>query len=197
MITWLPPASRVRRAFIRWAMASAWEAVNRDDWWFIPKVSEPGKWRFDVPTNASKGQAIAYNMGCVQCHGQYMAGPRDDFGAVNADMAWFRRMVYQHVTEIQVHRRELGNPENRPNMGNFNPNRLYEGELQEVYNWIKNDLGFRVPMRGRLSKGEQAGNGVTYKLDVDNFGLPGKGITAEEITVRVQIPSGTTGKSAL
>ena len=127
----------------------------------LPKVATPGKWRFEPPANASKGQAIAYNMGCVQCHGQFMNGPRDDFGAVNPDLNWFKRMVYQHVTEIQVHRRELGNPENRPNMGNFNPNRLYEAELQEIYNWIKNDLGYRVPMRGRLSKGEQAGNGVT------------------------------------
>jgi mono/diheme cytochrome c family protein len=156
----------------------------------LPKVAEPGKWRFEAPAGASKGQAIAYNMGCVQCHGQYLNGPRDDFGAVNADVNWMKRMVYQHVTEIQVHRRELGNPENRPNMGNFNPNRLHEDDLQAIYTWIKNDLGFRVPMRGRLSKGEQAGNGVTYKLDVDNFGLPGKGITAEDITVRVQIPAG-------
>jgi len=158
----------------------------------LPKVAEPGKWRFEPPANASKGQAVAYNMGCVQCHGQFMAGPRDDFGAVDADMNWFKGLVYQHVTAVQTHRRTLGNPENRPNMGNFNPNRLYESELQEIYNWIKNDLGFRVPMRGRLSKGEQAANGVTYKLDVDNFGLQGKGLTAQEITVRVQIPQGAT-----
>jgi mono/diheme cytochrome c family protein len=158
----------------------------------LPKVAEPGKWRFETPANAPKGQAIAFNMGCAQCHGAYMNGPRDDFGAVDADMNWFKRMVYQHVTEIQVHRRELGNPENPPDMGNFNPNRLYESELQEVYDWIKNDLGFRAPVRGRLSKAEQAANGVTYKLAVDNFGLPGKGLTAEEITVRVQIPNGAT-----
>jgi len=158
----------------------------------LPKVATPGKWRFETPANATTGQAIAYNMGCVQCHGQFLNGPRDDFGAVNADMAWFRRMVYQHVNEIQVHRRELGNPENRPNMGNFSPVRLYDAQLQEIYNWIKNDLGFRVPMRGRLSAGTPAANGVTYKLDVDNFGLPGKGLTAEEITVRVQIPTGAT-----
>jgi hypothetical protein len=121
-----------------------------------------------------------------------MAGPRDDFGAVNADLEWMKRLVYQHVTEIQVHRRTLGNPENRPNMGNFNPNRLHDTDLQEIYNWIKFDLGFRVPMRGRLAKGVQEGNGVVYKLDVDNFGLEGKGIAAEEITVRVQIPNGAT-----
>ena len=47
-------------------------------------------------------------------------------------------------------------------------------------------------MRGRLSKGEPGAGGVTYKLDVDNFGLPGKGLTAGQITVRVQIPKDAT-----
>jgi len=51
-------------------------------------------------------------------------------------------------------------------------------------------------MRGRLSAPTPAANGVTYKLDVDNFGLPGKGITAEEITVRVQVPNGVNVISA-
>jgi hypothetical protein len=77
-------------------------------------------------------------------------------------------------------------------MGNFNPNRIHEAQLGAIYTWIKDDLGFRVPMRGRLSKGEQAAGGVTYKLDVDNFGLQGKGLTAQEITVRVQLPKDAT-----
>jgi len=158
----------------------------------LPKVATPGKWRFEVPANASPGQRNAYNLGCVQCHGPFMNGPRDDFGAVDADLNWFKGQVFDHVTQIQVHRRQLGNPENRPNMGNFNRNRIHDAQLQEIYDWIKGDLGFRVPMRGRLSKGEQQANGVTYKLDVDNFGLPGKGLAAEEITVRVQIPNGAT-----
>jgi mono/diheme cytochrome c family protein len=158
----------------------------------LPKVAEPGKWRFEVPANATPGQAAAYNLGCVQCHGPFMNGPRDDFGAVDADMNWFRGMVFDHVRDVQVHRRALGNPENRPNMGNFNRTRIHDVQLQQIYNWIKYDLGFRVPMRGRLGKGEQGANGVTYKLDVDNFGLPEKGLAAEEITVRVQIPQGAT-----
>jgi len=158
----------------------------------LPKVATPGKWRFEVPANASKGQATAYNLGCVQCHGPFMNGPRDDFGAVNADFDWFKGQVYDHVTQIQLHRRQLGNAENRPNMGNFNPTRIHEAQLGEIYTWIKDDLKYRVPMRGRLSKGEQGNGGVTYKLDVDNNGLPGKGLTAEEITVRVQLPAGAT-----
>ena len=47
-------------------------------------------------------------------------------------------------------------------------------------------------MRGRLGAPTKAGNGVTYKLDVDNYGMPGKGLTAEEITIRVQLPAGAT-----
>ena len=158
----------------------------------LPKVAAPGKWRFEVPANASPGQALAYNLGCVQCHGPFMNGPRDDFGAVNADFNWFKGQVYDHVAQIQLHRRSLGNPEPRPNMGDFNPERIHEAQLAEIYTWIKDDLKYRVPMRGRLSKGEQAESGVTYKLDVDNYGLPGKGLTAQEITVRVQIPKDAT-----
>jgi mono/diheme cytochrome c family protein len=158
----------------------------------LPKVATPGKWRFEVPANATPGQRNAYNLGCVQCHGPFLNGPRDDFGAVNADFNWFKGQVYNHVTEIQTHRRSLGNPEPRPNMGNFNPNRIHEAQLGEIYTWIKDDLKFRVPMRGRLGAPTKAGNGVTYKLDVDNYGMPGKGLTAEEITIRVQLPAGAT-----
>ena len=158
----------------------------------LPKPATPGKWRFETPANASPGQALAYDLGCVQCHGPFMNGPRDDFGAVNADFNWFKGQVYDHVAQIQLHRRSLGNPEPRPNMGDFNPKRIHEAQLSEIYTWIKDDLGYRVPMRGRLSKGEQAANGVTYKLDVDNYGLQGKGLTAQEITVRVQIPKDAT-----
>jgi mono/diheme cytochrome c family protein len=158
----------------------------------LPKVATPGKWRFEVPANATPGQSLAYNLGCVQCHGPFLNGPRDDFGAVDADMNWFRGQVFDHVNQVQLHRRSLGNPEPRPNMGNFNRNRIHDAQLTEIYNWIKNDLKFRVPMRGRLSAGTPAANGVTYKLDVDNYGMPGKGLTAEEITVRVQIPAGAT-----
>jgi mono/diheme cytochrome c family protein len=158
----------------------------------LPKVATPGKWRFETPANATPGQALAYNLGCVQCHGPFMNGPRDDFGAVNADFNWFKGQVYDHVAQIQIHRRSLGNPEPRPNMGDFDPDRIHEAQLGAIYTWIKDDLGYRVPMRGRLSKGEPASNGVTYKLDVDNYGLPGRGLTAQEITVRVQIPKDTT-----
>jgi len=158
----------------------------------LPKVATPGKWRFEVPANATPGQALAYNLGCTQCHGPFMNGPRDDFGAVNADFNWFKGQVYDHVAQIQLHRRSLGNPEPRPNMGNFNPKRIHEAQLAEIYTWIKDDLKYRVPMRGRLSKGEPGAGGVTYKLDIDNYGMPGKGLTAEEITVRVQIPKDAT-----
>lgn len=162
----------------------------------LPKVATTGKWRFEVPASATPGQSLAYNLGCVQCHGPFLNGPRDDFGAIDADFNWFKGQVFDHVNQIQLHRRSLGNPEPRPNMGNFNRTRIHDAQLQEIYNWIKSDLGFRVPMRGRLSAGTPAANGVTYKLDVDNYGMPGKGLTAEEITVRVQIPTGVNVVSA-
>jgi hypothetical protein len=46
-------------------------------------------------------------------------------------------------------------------------------------------------MRGRLTKGQQSEKGVTYTLNVQNLGLPGKGLTAEGVSVRLVIPEGS------
>ena len=163
----------------------------------LPKVAQPGPWKEQVPANAPRGQQVLVNVGCAQCHGPYLNGPRDDFGAVNADMEWFRGMVYEHSTKLIPHARSLGgNGPSRVHMGNFNPNRVTEDELQDIYNWVKNDVGFRAPMRGRISKGEAGANGVTYNVTVENFGMPGKGLTAEDLTVRLMIPNGVNVVSA-
>jgi hypothetical protein len=37
----MPVSSPLRRSLLRWGMARAWAAANRDDWWFIPIIYEP------------------------------------------------------------------------------------------------------------------------------------------------------------
>jgi hypothetical protein len=75
-------------------------------------------------------------------------------------------------------------------MGNFNPDRVTEAQLTQVIEWIKSDVGFRAAMRGRLTKAQPSEKGVTYTLNVQNLGLPGKGLTAEGVSVKLVIPSG-------
>jgi hypothetical protein len=75
-------------------------------------------------------------------------------------------------------------------MGNFNPDRVTEAQLQQILDWARNDVGFRAAMRGRLTKGQQSEKGVTYTLNVENLGLAGKGLAAEDVSVRLVIPEG-------
>jgi len=158
----------------------------------MPKVAAPGPWKTEVPANAPAGQRVMITIGCGQCHGNVLIGPRDDMGAVNADIAWLKNLVYNHVTAIKEHSQRIGtgNGPPRPHMGNFNPDRVTEAQLAQVLDWIKTDVGFRPAMRGRLTKGEAGAKGVTYKLSVQNMGLPNVGLAAEEVTVRLVIPAG-------
>ena len=132
-------------------------------------------------------------VGCGQCHGDVLIGPRDDMGAVNADINWLKMLAYTHVDGIKKHNQTLGTGDGppRPHMGNFNPDRVTEAELQQILDWVKSDVGFRAAFRGRLTKGVQSDKGVTYTLNVKNLGLAGKGLTAEGITVRLMIPEGS------
>jgi cytochrome c553 len=163
----------------------------------LPKAQEPGKWRFEAAAGAPPGQVALINVGCAQCHGPTFNGPRGNLGAVNADFDYFANLVYNHTTALPNHRALLGgNPAGNIAMGNFNRYRVNEATLRQIYFWARDEIGFRVPLQGRLSKGEPAANGVTYKLDVANNGLQGKGLTAEGVTVQLNIPAGTNVVSA-
>ena len=159
----------------------------------LPKPAAPGVWKTEVPANAPAGQRTMIQVGCGQCHGNVLIGPRDDMGAVNADINFMKRLVYTHVDGIKELAQTLGtgNGPPRPHMGNFNPDRVTEAQLQQILDWIKSDVGFRAAMRGRLTKGEQSEKGVTYTLNVQNLGLAGKGLAAEGVTVRLVIPEGS------
>ncbi len=155
----------------------------------LPKVAEPGKWRFEVPAGAPPGQATLINIGCGQCHGVNLDGPRGNLGAVSADFDYFANLVYNHTTALPQHRALLGNNATNLDMGNYSRTRLSEGMLRQIYFWARDEIGFRVPMQGRIAKGETGPTGVTYAVTVANGGLAGKGVIAEGLTVSLNIPA--------
>ena len=167
----------------------------------LPANGAPGKWRFEVPANAARGQRVLLSVGCGQCHGPELNGPRDGMGSINMDFDWFKALVYQHTTALPQLRAWLDERmPPRVRMGNFNPDRVTEGELRAIYNWAKNEVGFRAHVVARLSKGVSGDKGVTYTLKVENGGLPGRAQDVEDATVRLIIPAGaeivsTTGAS--
>jgi len=162
----------------------------------LPKVAQPGQWRFQVAAGTPAGQAAALNLGCAQCHGPTMNGPRGNMGAVGDDFEWFKKLVYEHTATMPQHRQMIGAQPGGINMGNFNPDRVTDAQLRTIYAWLKDDIGFRPPLQARLSAPATAANGVTYTLNVTNNALPNKGVTAENVTMKLILPAGATVVSA-
>lgn len=158
----------------------------------LPPVEKPGPWRFPVPQGAPRGQQVGLaTIGCLQCHGPTMNGPRQDAGAVGADFSWFTSMVYGHTVAMPKQWQILGEtPAIRVRMGNYSQSRIPESLLRELWAYAQ-DLGFRPGVEGRFAAGVSGPDGVTYTLNVGNIGLPGKGLTAEDLTVNVVVPAGT------
>src|SRR5262249_62146961 len=154
----------------------------------LPKVDAPGKWRFEVPAGAPVGQASALNIGCAQCHGPELKGPRNNMGAVNENFAYFANLVYNHTTAMQQHRALLGVNATNLDMGNYSRTRLSEGQLRQIFFWMRDEVGFRPAMAGVLGKGEQGSTGVTYSLTVSNNRLQGKRLIAEALTLHPILP---------
>lgn len=158
----------------------------------LPAVAQPGPWRRTVPANASPGLAAATTTGCTQCHAPAFNNGRGVMGAIGADFEWFRGIVYNHPAAYPPTQAMLGEkPFERLAMGSFSTARVPEATLRDIWSYIT-DLGFRARMRGQLSAGTQAANGVTYRLDVENTGVAGKGLAAEDVTVSVVVPMGAT-----
>jgi hypothetical protein len=158
----------------------------------LPGVAEPGPWRVPVRAGAPPGLAVATTAGCVQCHNPSFNNGRGVMGAINANFEWFESIVYAHTTAYPPTRARLGEPPfERLAMGSFNPARLPESMLREIWTYIV-DLGFRARMHGQLSAGVPSNGGVSYKLDVTNTGVKGTGLTAEDVTVTLAVPAGAT-----
>jgi mono/diheme cytochrome c family protein len=156
-----------------------------------PKPAEPGKWRFEAEANMPAGQQMLINMGCGQCHTPNFQGPRGNLGAVNADFDLFSNLVYNHTTALPAHRRAtgIGNPNGNLDMGNYNRTRVTESDLRAIFDWAKNQIGFRPPLQAQVRPGAQPG---TYTVNVVNNGVAGQGLTAQGITVDLQLPAGVT-----
>ena len=162
----------------------------------LPKVATTGQWRFATPASAPMGQQVLHDAGCAQCHGPTFDMPRALLGGVNADFALFKDIVYKHTTTMPEVEESLaaGNPpppggggggNNRLRMGNFTPTRVTEAQLKSIYDWSRDEIGFRPMLQARV-----APNGATYTVTVTNGGLKGKGLTAQGVKIGLIIPSG-------
>ena len=160
----------------------------------LEKKPEPGAWRVPAPADDAKlGQKTAISLGCAQCHGATLDVARGILGGTAVNFEQFKRLVYDHVVEMPKLGIAEGNtPGERLHMGNYNPLRISEQQLKEIYDWAKNDLGFRPYMEARLS----TAGGAAYALKVENSGHKGKGPAAEDFTVHVVLPAGVTVVSA-
>ncbi len=162
----------------------------------LPGVAQPGPWRRQVPAGASRGLTVATTAGCTQCHAPTFNNGRGVMGAINADFEWFKGIVYDHPAAYPPTRARLGEPAyERLAMGSFSPNRLPESMLRDIWAYMM-DLGFRARMHGELSAGVPSAAGVVYRLDVTNTGVAGTGLAAEDVTVTLAVPAGTTVVSA-
>lgn len=149
----------------------------------LPKAAEPGKWRWQAPpTGSPRGQHLAIVNGCAQCHGPELLNPRGVIGgeASDVDFSYFAKRIYEH-TDVY--------PDGR--MGNFSRDRLPEPVLQEIFDFVM-DLGLRAPMRAVVELGTPTGGNVTHTLTVENRGIKGKGLTAENVSISVVVPPGFT-----
>jgi mono/diheme cytochrome c family protein len=156
----------------------------------LPKTAELGAWRVPVAPDASHGQQLYMAAGCAQCHGATFDMPRASFGGRGADFQLMKDLVYTHTDAMPKF--EPQRPGSRLRMGNFNTLRVSEGELKEIFDWAHDDIGFSPDLRAQLAPGA----GTSYALNVSNQGEPGKGLTAQGVTIDLVIPAGTSVTAA-
>jgi hypothetical protein len=173
----------------------------------LPPAAKPGPWRFEVPAEAPIGQQLAVGIiGCGQCHGPELDTPRHGAGEVSGDFEWFKRMVYEHTTAQREQWSQLdpdaptstpgpAGPTGRVRMGNYSRSRLPETVLEQIWTFM-NDRGLLVPLTGQLTAGAAGGNGVVYTLKVANGAVPGKGMTADNVTIALVVPPDSSVVSA-
>ena len=121
----------------------------------LPKAAEPGPWRFAVPQEGRLGQRTAISLGCAQCHGATFDIARGILGGRDVGFGQFKDLVYNHTVAMPKLGIAEGNtPGERLHMGNYDPLRIPDLQLKVIYDWAKNDLGFRPFLEARLTGGE-------------------------------------------
>ena len=158
----------------------------------LPKNPQPTyKWFTPVPPLASSRQQLMVSFGCGQCHSTTMANPRRTAGGAGADWEWFKSEVYEHTT----------GPINRARphlrMGNYSRLRVPEPMLRELWQFFSVDQGLRVPISAQVSAPVRSGDGFTYTITVQNGGVRGKGLAAENITLLLPLPPGPQPATAV
>jgi len=157
----------------------------------LPKpTGAPPAWYTRVPPLATARQKLMISTGCGMCHGPTMANPRKTAGGDGADYEWFKKEVWEHSTAP----RNLNSRHLR--MGNYSQQQLPEATLKELWQFFGIDQGIRVPIAAQISAGVPSSNGVTYTVSVQNAGRPGKGLTAEYLTVTLPLPTGAIPQQA-
>jgi mono/diheme cytochrome c family protein len=151
----------------------------------LPKSAQPSTmWQTPVPPLATPAQRLMISAGCGQCHGPIMANPRRTAGGRGADFEWFKEEVWRHTSASgHANARHL-------RMGNYTQEQISEGTLLEIWRFFAVEQGLRVPVNAEVSQGIPGANGITYTVNVSNGGVPGKGLTAEYLTVSLPFPRG-------
>ena len=75
-------------------------------------------------------------------------------------------------------------------MGNYSREQVPEATLEQIWQFFANEQGLRVPISAEVSAGVLSGNGITYTITVQNTGRPGKGLTAEYVTITLPLLRG-------
>ncbi len=149
----------------------------------LPKVSSPGPWREAVPEGASHAQRLYMETAmCGQCHGPEAVGqPRHLAGGAGGDFEWFKKTVYEHSSLWPA-----------GHMPNYSRSRLPESLLKEIWQYMSVDLGLLADVRASADRGVATGGSVGYTVNVQNFGVVGKGLAAEDISVSLVLPAGAS-----
>lgn len=151
----------------------------------LPRVANPGgksTYAYTVTATTPVGQKYMIDTaGCASCHQAELRQPRKVLGGEAADVNYelFEKMIYNH-TDLY--------PSGR--MGNFSRARLPEPVLREIFRFVKDDLGWLVPITARVDAGTPAGSNTTYTVTILNSGHAGKGLSAEDVTISVMLPPG-------
>src|SRR5262249_33556317 len=138
----------------------------------LPKVAQPGPWRFTAQAGDPPGKRRMINLGCAQCHTPVFQGPRGNMGATNMNYDEFENLVYNHTTAIhQLRILRGGNANGNVDMGNYDRERVTPNQVRQIYLYLRDDMGFRAPMVGAIAKAEMGPTGATYTVNVQNGGV--------------------------
>jgi mono/diheme cytochrome c family protein len=97
----------------------------------LPKVAQPGRWLIPVAADKPHAQQLFAAVGCAQCHGP---APPPNFDGLVKDFELLKELVYNHTTAMP--KLEPQKPGSRMGMGNFDPLRLSEAQLREIFDWV-------------------------------------------------------------